>query len=124
MISKKDLCNSVNNSINNPTDEEIKRGEKILKKLDKKVKKVAYKGGDFVQFFFIIQPTLGTVNYVMSKLENLGYTAHEYYNDAGHYISIYLDCGKWYVNILYLASLHVLYTFSTFNSFNSDINKR
>lgn len=53
MISKKDLCNSVNNSINNPTDEEIKHGEKILKKLDKKVKKVAYKGGDFVQFFLL-----------------------------------------------------------------------
>lgn len=32
MISKKDLCNSVNNSINNPTDEEIKHGEKILNK--------------------------------------------------------------------------------------------
>lgn len=53
MISKKDLCNSVNNSINNPTDEEIKHGEKILKKLDKNVKKVAYKGGDFVQFFLL-----------------------------------------------------------------------
>lgn len=91
MISREELCNDVNNSINNPTDEEIKHGEKILKKLDKKVKKAAYEDRDLAQFSFIIQPTLGTINYVMSKLENLGYTAHEHNNDAGHYISIYLN---------------------------------
>lgn len=90
MISRKDLFNRVNNSINNPTEEEIKHGEKILKKLDKKVKKVAYNGGDLAQFSFIIQPTLGTVNYVINKLEELGYNAQEHNNDAGHYISIYL----------------------------------
>lgn len=90
MISRKDLFNSVNNSVNNLTEEEIKHGEKILKKLDKKVKEVAYRGGYLVNFTFFIRPTLGTVKYVIDRLENLGYDAEEFDNDAGHYINIYL----------------------------------
>lgn len=90
MISRKDLINRVNNSINNPTDEEIKHGEKILKKLDKKVKRVAYKDRDIVDFPFFVRPTLGTVKYVIDMLENLGYDAQVHDNDAGYYITIYL----------------------------------
>lgn len=90
MISRKALFNRVDNSINNPTEEEIKHGEKILKKLDKKTKEVAYRGGDLVNFNFFIRPTLGTVKYVIDRLENLGYDAQVHDNDAGHYISIYL----------------------------------
>ncbi|BDA82424.1 hypothetical protein [Staphylococcus phage vB_SsapH-Golestan-105-M] len=90
MISRKDLFNRVNNSINNPTDEEIKHGEKILKKLDKKVKRVAYKNRDIVDFLFFVRPTLGTVKYVIDMLENLGYDAQVHDNDAGYYITIYL----------------------------------
>ncbi|ARM69261.1 hypothetical protein vBSauS24_120 [Staphylococcus phage vB_Sau_S24] len=93
MISRKDLINRVNNSINNPTDEEIKHGEKILKKLDKGVKEVAYRGGDLVHFPFFIRPTLGTVKYVIDRLENLGYDVQVHDGDAGHYINIYLNKG-------------------------------
>lgn len=91
MISRKDLFNNVNNSINNLTEEEIKRGEKILKKLDKKTKKVAYKGRDIVHFPFFVRPTLGTVNYVVDRLEGLGYDVQVHDHDGGHYINIYLN---------------------------------
>lgn len=91
MISRKDLCNNVNNSINNLTQEEIKHGEKILKLMDKKVKKVAYSGRDLVHFPFLIRPTLGTVKYVVDKLENLGYDVQVQDHDGGYSINIYLN---------------------------------
>lgn len=93
MISRKDLFNSVDNSVNNLTKEEIKHGEKILKKLDKKTKEVAYRGRGLVHFPFFIRPTLGTVKYVVDRLENLGYDVQVHDGDTGYYINIYLNKG-------------------------------
>lgn len=89
MISREELYNDANN-IYTLTYKEVKKGDKILKALDREVKKVAYKGGDLVRLSFFIKPTENTFRYVINKLKRLGYDARVYYNDLGHYIYIFI----------------------------------
>lgn len=89
MISRDELYKDINNTYT-LTYKEVRRGEKILKMLDREVKKVAYKGGHLVRLSFIIKPTENTFSYVINKLRSLGYDARVYYNDVSHYIYIYL----------------------------------
>ena len=90
MISREELYNNVESSINNLATKEIKHGEKLLKKLDKEVKKVAYKGRDVVHIPLFTRPTLGTINYVVDRLEGLGYDVQVHDHDGGYSINIYL----------------------------------